>query len=154
MPAWGANDLDAPLAALPQGTVVCNDYGVGGWLIWRHPNVRPTIDGRVEVYATGHVKEHIDFERAAPGWQAYVRRTGCTYALLTKDQPVVEALDAAGPLDRRRSAAPSTSCSARRSDGEHAPPRDERMPSHLREVGRHTYAWRAGPMRRRSGWAQ
>jgi hypothetical protein len=92
VPTWGANDLDSRLAALPQGTVVCNDYGVGGWLIWRHPNLRPTIDGRVEVYATGHVKEHIDFERAAPGWQAYVRRTGCTSALLAKDQPVVEAL--------------------------------------------------------------
>ncbi|WP_020143007.1 hypothetical protein [Terracoccus sp. 273MFTsu3.1] len=92
VPTWGANDLDPPLSALPRGTVVCNDYGVGGWLIWRHPNVRPTIDGRVEVYATGHVKEHIDFERAAPGWQAYVRRTGCRYALLTKGQPVVEAL--------------------------------------------------------------
>ncbi|MGO4603342.1 hypothetical protein [Terrabacter sp. 2YAF2] len=92
VPTWGANDLDARLAALPRDTVVCNDYGVGGWLIWRHPNVRPTIDGRVEVYATGHVKDHIDFERAAPGWQAYLQRTRCTYALLTKDQPVVEAM--------------------------------------------------------------
>ncbi|GGN09511.1 hypothetical protein GCM10009721_41730 [Terrabacter tumescens] len=92
VPTWGANDLDVPLAALPQDTVVCNSYGVGGWLIWRHPNVRPTIDGRTEIYATGHVKEHVDFERAAPGWQAYVSKTGCTYALLAKDQPVVEAL--------------------------------------------------------------
>lgn len=92
VPTWGAGDLDAPLSALPGGTVVCNDYGVGGWLIWAHPNVRPTIDGRVEVYATGHVKEHIDFERAAPGWQSYLTSTHCTYALLTKDQPVVEAL--------------------------------------------------------------
>jgi hypothetical protein len=71
---------------------VCNDYGVGGWLIWRHPNVRPTIDGRVEIYATGHVKEHIEFERATPGWQAYLGKTSCTYALLGKGQPVVEAL--------------------------------------------------------------
>jgi hypothetical protein len=92
VPTWGANDLDVPLAALPRDTVVCNDYGVGGWLIWRHPNVRPTIDGRVEIYATGHVKEHIEFERATPGWQAYLGKTGCTYALLGKGQPVVEAL--------------------------------------------------------------
>src|SRR6476661_385798 len=90
VPTWGANDLDVPLAALPQDTVVCNDYGVGGWLIWRHPNVRPTIDGRVEIYATGHVKEHIEFERATPGWQAYLGKTSCTYALLGKGQPVVE----------------------------------------------------------------
>lgn len=92
VPTWGANDLDVPLAALPQDTVVCNDYGVGGWLIWRHPNVRPTIDGRTEIYDAGHVTEHVDFERVAPGWQAYLRKTSCTYALLTEDQPVVEAL--------------------------------------------------------------
>ncbi|MEW1953950.1 hypothetical protein [Terrabacter sp. NPDC080008] len=94
VPTWGASDLDARLSALPAGTVVCNDYGVGGWLIWRHPNVRPTIDGRVEVYATGHVRQHIDFEHAAPGWQSYLARTHCSYALLGKDQPVVEALTA------------------------------------------------------------
>lgn len=94
VPTWGASDLDARLSTLPAGTVVCNDYGVGGWLIWRHPNLRPTIDGRVEVYATGHVKEHIDFEHAAPGWQSYLARTRCGYALLGKDQPVVEALTA------------------------------------------------------------
>jgi hypothetical protein len=91
-PTWGANDLDARLAALPQDTVVCNDYGVGGWLIWRHPNVRPTVDGRTEIYDAGHVSRHIDFERAAPGWQRYVARNGCRFALLGKDQPVVEAL--------------------------------------------------------------
>ncbi|MBC9821706.1 hypothetical protein [Terrabacter sp. MAHUQ-38] len=91
-PTWGANDLDTRLAALPQDTVVCNDYGVGGWLIWRHPNIRPTVDGRTEVYDAGYVRTHIDFERAAPGWQGYVTRNGCRYALLGKDQPVVEAL--------------------------------------------------------------
>ena len=45
-PTWGANDLDRSLAALPDGTVLCNDYGSGGWLIWKHPNeLRPAIDG-------------------------------------------------------------------------------------------------------------
>jgi hypothetical protein len=91
-PTWGANDLDARLAALPQGTVVCNDYGVGGWLIWRHPDLRPTVDGRTEIYDPGYVSTHVDFERAAPGWQAYVTRNGCRFALLGRNQPVVEAL--------------------------------------------------------------
>ena len=91
---WGAADLDAQLAGLPRDTVVCNDYGIGGWLVWRHPNLRPTIDGRTEIYSAEHVKSHIDFERATPGWQKFVSRTGCRYALLGKDQPVVEALTA------------------------------------------------------------
>ena len=92
VPTWGANDLDTRLAALPRDTVVCNDYGVGGWLIWRHPNLRPTVDGRTEIYGAGYVRTHIEFERAEPGWQGYVTRNGCRYALLGKDQAVVEAL--------------------------------------------------------------
>jgi hypothetical protein len=92
VPTWGANDLDARLDALPQDTVVCNDYGIGGWLIWRHPDLRPTVDGRTEIYGAGHVRTHIEFERAEPGWQGYVTRNGCRYALLGNDQPVVEAL--------------------------------------------------------------
>ena len=92
VPAWGANDLDAQLAALPKDTVVCNNYDIGGWLVWRHPNVRPTIDGRTEIYTPAHVKEHLDFEGAAPGWQDYVRKTKCTYALLGNGEAAVGAL--------------------------------------------------------------
>ncbi|WP_461048905.1 hypothetical protein [Terrabacter koreensis] len=91
-PAWGATDLNSSLDALPQNTVVCNDYGLGGWLIWRHPNLRPTIDGRVEVYSAEHVKAHVDFERAAPGWRTYLESTMCPYVLLSNGQPAVDAL--------------------------------------------------------------
>lgn len=92
VPTWGAADLDARLSALPSGTVVCNDYGVGGWLVWRHPGLRPTIDGRTEIYTPEHVARHLAFERAAPGWQSYVRDTRCTHALLGAEQPAADAL--------------------------------------------------------------
>jgi hypothetical protein len=93
-PAWGPNDLDAQIAALPAGTVVCNDYGIGGWLIWKHPNVRPAIDGRTEVFSTDYVKAYMDFQRVAPGWTSYLERTGCRWALVPRDQPLAEALTA------------------------------------------------------------
>jgi len=93
-PQWGANDLDNQLAALPQGTVICNEYGIGGWLIWAHPNVRPAIDGRTEVYSVDHVNSYMDFQTAVPGWERYLTRTGCRWALVAKDQPVAEALTA------------------------------------------------------------
>ena len=92
VPAWGATDLNSSLDAIPRNTVVCNDYGLGGWLIWRHPDLRPTIDGRVEVYSAEHVKAHVDFERAAQGWQTYLVNTKCSYVLLSKGQPAVDAL--------------------------------------------------------------
>jgi hypothetical protein len=91
-PAWGPNDLDRQIAALPAATVLCNDYGSGGWLIWKHPNVRPAIDGRTEIYAVSHVEAYMTFQSAAPGWKAYVDRTGCRWALLPVDLPVAEAL--------------------------------------------------------------
>lgn len=91
-PEWGPNDLDRQLAALPAGTVLCNDYGSGGWLIWKHPNVRPAIDGRIEVYAVAHVEAYMTFQSAATGWDDYLTQTGCRWALVPKDLPVAEAL--------------------------------------------------------------
>jgi hypothetical protein len=93
-PAWGPNDLDTRIAALPEGTVLCNDYGSGGWLIWKHPNVRPAIDGRTEVYTIEHMQSYMDFQRAVPGWQKYLTQTGCRWALVPADLPVAEALTA------------------------------------------------------------
>ncbi|WP_147066226.1 hypothetical protein [Terrabacter aerolatus] len=91
-PGFGPDDLDRQIAALPAGTVLCNDYGIGGWLIWRHPNVRPAIDGRTEVYAVSYVDAYLTFQDAAPGWQSYLGRTGCRWALLPTDLPVSDAL--------------------------------------------------------------
>lgn len=91
-PGYGPNDLDRQIAALPAGTVLCNDYDSGGWLIWKHPNVRPTIDGRAEVYAVSYVDAYMSFQSAAPGWQGVLARTGCRWALVPTDLAVSDAL--------------------------------------------------------------
>ena len=79
-----------PAAAAPS---LCNDYGVGGWLIWKHPNVRPTIDGRVEIYAVRPRQGAHRLRARGPGLAGLpARGPAARYALLTKDQPVVEAL--------------------------------------------------------------
>ena len=72
--------------------MVCNDYGSGGWLIWKHPNVRPAIDGRTEIYPSPTSRSYMSFQNAAPGWDAYLRKTGCRTALVPSDLPVAEAL--------------------------------------------------------------
>jgi hypothetical protein len=72
--------------------VLCNDYGSGGWLIWKHPNVRPAIDGRTEIYPVQHVESYMTFQGGATGWDDYVDQTGCRWALVPTDLPVAEAL--------------------------------------------------------------
>lgn len=88
----GREALRGPLDALPAGTVVCNDQRDGGWLIWRHPQLRVTIDTRVEIYSVDHIRQYLAFVDARPGWERYPARVRCTYALLAPDAAVVEAL--------------------------------------------------------------
>jgi hypothetical protein len=91
-PGSGPNDLSPAIAALPSGTILCNEQIDGGWLIYEHPNVRVTMDTRVEIYSVEHIESHLGFIRASPGWQDYPKRLGCQYALLSQKDPVVEAL--------------------------------------------------------------
>ena len=37
------------LSAAPKGTIVCTDYDAGSWLLWKHPGLVPTLDGRTEL---------------------------------------------------------------------------------------------------------
>lgn len=90
--AYVPSALDPELERLAAGTVVCNDYPLGGWLIWRHPHLRPTIDPRTEIYSPEHVESRLTFLLAEPGWQQFLVRTKCTYALLARETAAPEAL--------------------------------------------------------------
>jgi hypothetical protein len=93
-PGLGANELDAELAALPEGTVVCNDWMDGGWLIWRHANVRVTMDSRVEIYSVEHIRSYSRFLNAEPGWESYLAANGCSVSLVRADTAIARALAA------------------------------------------------------------
>jgi hypothetical protein len=93
-PGLGANALDRDIAALPAGTIVCNDWMDGGWLIWKHPNVRVTMDSRVEIYSVDHIRDYSTFLSARPGWDSYVSDNDCSAALLRTDTPAADALAA------------------------------------------------------------
>ena len=94
-PGIGPNGLDAALAELPAGTVVCNDQADGGWLMLQHPGLRPTMDTRVELYTVERIRAYLGFIAAEPGWQSYPEQVGCTYAALPADAAVVPAMLAA-----------------------------------------------------------
>jgi hypothetical protein len=95
-PGLGANALDSDIAALPAGTIVCNDWLDGGWLIWKHPNLRVTMDSRVEIYSVEHIRSYSAFLGARSGWESYVSDNACTAALLRTDSAAADAVAALG----------------------------------------------------------
>lgn len=96
IPAVGPNALGPELDALPAGTVICNDWGDGGWLIYEQPNVRVTMDSRVEIYSTQHIEDYLKLLRGRPGWQKYVSDNGCEYGLFGKDESAAEVMTLSG----------------------------------------------------------
>ena len=89
-------DMDEVLGREPSGTVVCNDYDAGGWLLWRHPQLVPVIDGRTELFPVERIQAHLAFEAARPGWEDYASSSGCQLALVRSESPVAKSLKAAG----------------------------------------------------------
>jgi hypothetical protein len=91
-PGGVPNDLDRKLGALPAGTVIFNEYHLGGWLLWRHKELEPVIDPRTEIYGPEYMDRYLRARSAAPGWQTMVSTSGATAALLPSDSPLGEAL--------------------------------------------------------------
>lgn len=81
-PGIGPGALSPQLSALPAGTVVCNEWSVGGWLIWKHPDLRVTVDSRAEIYSVAHIEVYAAFLDGSAGWDDYVTSNGCDVALV------------------------------------------------------------------------
>jgi hypothetical protein len=84
--------LDPALARLTPGTVVCNTYDTGGWLLWRHRQLVPIIDGRTELYAVRDLDDYRDLIAASPRWRDVVAARGCRVALVRTDEPIAAAM--------------------------------------------------------------
>ncbi|GAB3065687.1 hypothetical protein [Pedococcus soli] len=84
--------VSARLDGLPAGTVVLNDFAVSGWLLWAHPDLRPVVDLRVEIYSADYLHRYIRAEKVRPGWEDYVRSTGAGMALVQATSPLGDAL--------------------------------------------------------------
>jgi hypothetical protein len=84
--------LDNALDNLAPGTVVFDDYSVGGWILWRHPKLAPVIDPRIELYDASYVDAYRAAMALAPGWEETVTTTGADHALLRAGSPLGGAL--------------------------------------------------------------
>jgi len=88
--------LDAALAALPTNSKMCNDYGLGGWLLWQHPDITVGIDPRTEVYGLDYVAEYMALIGGHNGWERTVDKIGCDYALFGTRAPITELFEKSG----------------------------------------------------------
>jgi hypothetical protein len=88
-PISALQHVPAALAAQP----VFNDYGFGGYLIWR--GVRPFIDGRSDMYGDAFTQAYFKAERPDPAaLEVLLRGWKISWTLLAPDDPVVSVMDA------------------------------------------------------------
>jgi hypothetical protein len=84
--------LGPRLEALPQGTVVLVEDGIGGWVEWRAPGAQPVIDGMLDAYPVDYIEDFFAATRLEPGWRDFVARTGAEVAVVKLGTPLTAAL--------------------------------------------------------------
>lgn len=84
--------LDSALEAAPVGSVILNEYGLGGWIYLRHPKLVPVVDERTELYSLSYLDDYLNCRGARSGWEVFQQRTHARYALLPDDSPLGDAL--------------------------------------------------------------
>jgi hypothetical protein len=84
--------LNGDLDALPSGSVVYNDYKLGGWLRWRHPDLEPVVDGMTEAYSVEHLQNYGRVQALAADWQDTFDEWQPAAAVVLDRSPLAAAL--------------------------------------------------------------
>jgi hypothetical protein len=77
-PAW----TEPALSSLPPGTKVLNDWGLGGYLMWRYPQLDLVMHGYGDTFTTAELTRNNNMLLVKPGWQHDLRDTGARVAVL------------------------------------------------------------------------
>jgi hypothetical protein len=83
-PPW----VDAALGDLPPGTVVLNESGFGGYLMWRFPQLDLVANGYGDTYTDDELERNADIWAVRAGWLEDVRDTHAEYAILPPGSPL------------------------------------------------------------------
>jgi hypothetical protein len=78
VPPWS----DQAVGGLPTGTKVLNDWSLGGYLMWRYPQLDLVMHGYGDTFTTAELTRNNDLIVVAPGWQRELRRSGVRVAVL------------------------------------------------------------------------
>ncbi len=101
--AWSSGDPGPHIAgrstdALPRGCKLRNDYRLGGYVIWRRPDVPVSADGRNDLYGLAGYAQNRWFEQPEEALAApdTFRAQGVDCVLATPDSPIIAPLERAG----------------------------------------------------------
>ena len=78
--------------AIPAGSRVAVDVRVSGWVLWKHPEVRPLRDLRAEIYSAAAADAYAAFAAARPGWADYAATHHVNAVLAAAGDPLDTAL--------------------------------------------------------------
>ena len=70
------------LDAMPAGTVVVNDWGQGGYLMWRYPDLDFVVNGYGDIYTDAELARNFRLDGTLTGWLADMKGIDSRYALL------------------------------------------------------------------------
>jgi hypothetical protein len=77
-PSW----TDSALGSLPAGTKVLDDWDLGGYLMWRYPQLDLVMHGYGDTFTTAELDRNDRLLMTEPGWERDLRRTGARVALI------------------------------------------------------------------------
>jgi len=69
-----------------------NDYNFGGYLLWKAPERRVFVDGRLEIYAGPVLDDYLLASNASPGWERVLRNYDIAYCMVRADREIAKAL--------------------------------------------------------------
>lgn len=70
-----------------------NEYGLGGWLVYRPPSLAPVIDGMTDAYTVEYLTRYAKARAVVDGWSDYVEETGASVAVVESGSPIATALE-------------------------------------------------------------
>ena len=86
-------DWLSALDDLPAGTAVLNDWGEGGYLMWRFPDLNFVMNGYGDIFTDDELARNYQMDATNAGWLESVKGTGATYALLRPGARLAYGLD-------------------------------------------------------------
>lgn len=84
------------LTSLPDGTLVADDWGWGGYLMWRYPQLDLLMHGYGDTFTVDELRRNTDIRELNHGWESELAGSGARVALLPPDSRLADALEGQG----------------------------------------------------------
>jgi hypothetical protein len=91
-PAGVPSAFTGRLASLPPDSAVAVEDGTGAWIEYRFQSLNPVIDGMLDAYPVGYVRDFYAFREVKPGWQRFLARSGARVAVVRVDSALTAAM--------------------------------------------------------------